>query len=54
MFSFNIFASKRLVFEKKLNESFSFKNASNLTHGFIYDNFNKKIKQNIVKISIKN
>ena len=39
---FNPFASQHLVFEKK-NEPFLLENAPNLTHEFLYDNFNKKI-----------
>ena len=35
-------ASQRLVFEEK-NESFLLENASNLTHKFLYGNFNKII-----------
>ena len=31
------------VFEGKINEPFCLENASNLTHEFLYDNFNKKI-----------
>ena len=38
-------ASRRLVFQGN-NESFLLKNASNLTHEFVYDNFNKKILLN--------
>ena len=37
----NTFASERLYL-KKNNEPFSLKNSSNLTHEFLYDNFNKK------------
>ena len=38
----NTLASQCLVFEKE-NKPFFFENASNLTHEFLYDNFNKKI-----------
>ena len=37
----NTFASQRLVFEEK-NQLFLLENASNLTLGVFYDNFNKK------------
>ena len=46
----NTFASQSLVFEGKTRQFF-LENASNLTHEFLYDNFNKKIQQNyLVKI----
>ena len=38
---FNTFASERLIFDGKI-EPFLLENASNLTHEFLYDNFNKK------------
>ena len=38
----NTFASQRFVFEGK-NEVFLLENTSNLTHEFLYDNFNKKM-----------
>ena len=38
----NTFASQRHVFDEK-NEPFLLENASNLTHEFLYDKFNKKI-----------
>ena len=44
---FNTFALQRLVLEKE-NEQFLLENASNLTHEFFYDNFNKKILVNFV------
>ena len=48
------FASQCLVFDQK-NELFPLENASNLTPGFLYDNFNQKILVNfLVKIVIKN
>ena len=46
------FLSVLFLREKK---TISFENASNLTHHFLYDNFNKKILQNLfVKVIIKN
>ena len=39
MKAFNTFASKRLVFLGKINESLRLENASNLTHKYLYDNF---------------
>ena len=46
----NTFASQRFVFEKK-SEQFRLENKSNLTHEFLYDNFNKTILATfIVKI----
>ena len=41
----NTFAPQCLIFEEK-NEPFFIKKASNLTHEFLYDNFNKKILLN--------
>ena len=38
----NTFASQSNVFEEK-KEPFLFENVSNLTHEFLYDNFNKKL-----------
>ena len=50
----NTFVSQPFVFEEK-NEPFVLENASNLTHEFLYNNFNKNILLNIlVKIVIKN
>ena len=41
-----------LLFLRKLTEPFCFGNATNLTHDFLYDKFNKKILVNLlVKIS---
>ena len=37
----SLLSAQRFVFEEK-NEPFLFENASNLTHEFLYDNFNKK------------
>ena len=52
-FFFNTFVSQRLVFEEKY-ELFLLENASNLTHEFLYDNFSKKILQNLlVKAAIQ-
>ena len=48
---FNTFASQRLVFEEE-NEPFLIKIALNLTHEFLYDNFNNKIF--MLKLSYKN
>ena len=45
--NFNTFASQRLVFEEK-NLPFLLENSSNLTHEFLYDNFNKKILLNLM------
>ena len=45
----NTFASQYFAFEEN-NEPFLLENASNLTHEFLQDNFNKK---NFVKIVIK-
>ena len=46
----NTFASQYLIFQGK-NEIFLHENAKNLTHKFLYDNFNKKIYSNfLVKI----
>ena len=51
IFSFNTFASQRFVLDEKY-KLFLLENASNLTHRFMYDNFNKKIYQNfLVKIT---
>ena len=48
----NIFASQCLVFDEK-NEPFHLKNALNLRHEFVLDNFNKKILLNfLLKIVI--
>ena len=33
------------LFLREKNKSFLFENASNLTHEFLYDNFNKKIQE---------
>ena len=39
--TFNTFTFQRHVFEEK-NELFLLESASNLTHEFLYDNFNRK------------
>ena len=43
----NTFASQPLVFEGK-NELSILENVSNLTHEFLYDNFNKKTLSNFL------
>ena len=46
----NTFTTQHLSFEEN-NEPFLLENASNLTRGFLNDNFNKKILLNLLKLS---
>ena len=53
-FTFNTFASQRLLFEEKKKEQLLTENASNLPHDFLHDNFNNRVLLNfLVKIVIQ-